>query len=582
MDKIFALDIGTRKVRGLLTELVDNSLRIVDCEILEHETRAMYAGQIHDIEKVVRIVERIKSILEERNNLKIDKVAVAVAGRMLRTFREKVKKNISLEEEIAGDDVRNLELSAVQEIVNRLSKESIEFYCVGYSVVNYYLDDEKITNPIGQKGEEIKIEVLATFLPRKVLESIFTVAKKVNLEISSVTLEPIAAINAIIPQDMRRLNLALVDIGAGTSDIAVTGEGGIIAYGMVPFAGDEITERLSEQYLLDFNTAEGVKRSLLEKEKINFCNIFDKEYELSTQEMIKEILPAVENLAKRIAQEILVLNQYSPRTFVRDDSATQSVDNRQLLVSSEAKVRSSPQAVVCVGGGSRTPYLGEKLAEFLSLNKECVGIRKTEMVKSLNDQTGKLNGPDGVTSIGIALLALQGKSLQFASLLVNDKRVYLINLNKNLNVFSALVQAGVNLKKIYARPGLAKTFLVNNKMHIVKGTLGKNAIIKLNSNSVSLDTLVSVNDEITFIEATDGEEAKIKIVDLIPEREIKKVLLNGKEIKLYPKIFLNNEIVNDSEMEIPDRAIIVIKPDYLLRDVLIKYGYEVNINPISE
>jgi len=582
MERIFVLDIGTRKIRGLIAEYLDGCLRVVDCEILEHETRAMYAGQIHDLEKVAKVIARIKTVLEERNNLKLDKVAVAVAGRMLRTFREKMKKKVSLEEEITWEEVHNLELSTVQEIVNRLSKESIEFYCVGYSVVNYHLDGERITNPIGQKGEEIEIEVLTTFLPRKVLESIFTVLKKVNLEVSSVTLEPIAAINAIIPEEMRYLNLALVDIGAGTSDIAITREGGIIAYGMVPYAGDEITERLSGYYLLDFTTAEKVKYSLLEKEKIKFLDIFGKEYELSSQEMIKEILPAVENLAKKIAQEILTLNQHSPCTFARDDSATHSVDNQQLLVSSEAKVRGSPQAVVCVGGGSHTPYLGEKLAEILSLRRERVGIRRTEMVKFLQDKSGKLSGPEGVTPVGIAFLALQGKSLQFVNLFVNGKRVYLLNLNKNLNVFSALVQAGINLRKVYARPGLAKTFTLNNEIRIVKGTLGRNAVIKHNDKPVGLDTPVANNDKITFLEAIDGEDAKVRIADLIPEKEIKKVFLNDKEIRLYPKFFFDDKIVEDLEMEIPDRARIVIQPDYSLRDILAKQGYEVNLNPMKE
>jgi len=88
-------------------------------------------------------------------------------------------------------------------------------------VVNYFLDQEKIDILADQKGYEIGVEIIATFLPRIVLESMFTVLKKTGLEVSSLTLEPIAAINAIIPPDMRRLNLALVDIGAGTSDIAL-------------------------------------------------------------------------------------------------------------------------------------------------------------------------------------------------------------------------------------------------------------------------------------------------------------------------------------------------------------------------
>ena len=78
----------------------------------------------------------------------------------------------------------------------------------------------------------------------------------------ALTLEPIAAINVLIPPSMRRLNVALVDIGAGTSDIAITDNNTVTAYGMVPVAGDEITEALSNHYLLDFPLAESAKRSI--------------------------------------------------------------------------------------------------------------------------------------------------------------------------------------------------------------------------------------------------------------------------------------------------------------------------------
>lgn len=71
----------------------------------------------------------------------------------------------------------------------------------------------------------------------------------IGLEMSAITLEPIAAINVLIPQTMRHLNLALVDIGAGTSDVAITNNGTIIiGYGMVPYAGDEITEAISQNF----------------------------------------------------------------------------------------------------------------------------------------------------------------------------------------------------------------------------------------------------------------------------------------------------------------------------------------------
>src|SRR5690625_5853026 len=95
-----------------------------------------------------------------------------------------------------------------------------------------------------------------------VIESLLAAIVRGDLEMDALTLEPIAAIDVLIPESMRRLNIALVDIGAGTSDIALTRDGTVTAYGMVPVAGDEITEALSDAYLLDYREAEQMKRAI--------------------------------------------------------------------------------------------------------------------------------------------------------------------------------------------------------------------------------------------------------------------------------------------------------------------------------
>ena len=141
---------------------------------------------------------------------------------------------------------------------NSESDERNQYYCVGYSVINYYLNGYMISKLTGHKGKTAGAEILATFLPLTVVDSLYSVVNRTGLEVSSLTLEPIAAINVAIAPDLRLLNLALVDIGAGTSDIALTKEGSVFAYAMAPIAGDEITERISQQYLVDFATAEKI------------------------------------------------------------------------------------------------------------------------------------------------------------------------------------------------------------------------------------------------------------------------------------------------------------------------------------
>lgn len=545
MDKLFALDIGTRKVVGLLATVEQDVLTIVDCEICEHKTRAMQAGQIHDIESVSQIVSQVKHVLQERAGQPLSRVAVAVAGRSLKTCYGAAVKEMFFDREIEAGDVLDLELTAVQNVLTSLHDQELsnvadDFYCVGYSVVYYYLDQEKIKNLVGQKARQIKIEIIATFLPRVVLESLFTVLKKSELEIAALTLEPIAAVRAIIPPDMRRLNLALVDIGAGTSDIAITQSGSVIAYGMVPMAGDTITEKLCEAYLLDFYVGEKIKRTINSVETMEITDIFGKKWSISSQQILQDIEPAVAGLAKAIGDTILSLNNAV-----------------------------SPSAVICVGGGSLTPLLHEKISHYLQMPLERVGTRGPELIKEINNLTGQLTGPEAITPLGIMTMAKENQGLQFMVVTVNGKRISLLNINQKLTVLSALIAGGVDTKKLHPKPGLAKTFEMNGDLRIIPGTIGEAAAIVVNNCPAGIDQILNDKDIIVFHEARHGQDGEAKISDYIGLLPGKKVFLNGKEVSAGPAVLLNDMLVS-LDTPIPDLARITIKPELTLRELLKK------------
>ncbi|MFH1783764.1 MAG: hypothetical protein ABH868_02550 [bacterium] len=556
MDKIFALDIGTRKVAGIIARAwrSDDATRplameILDCELREHETRAMLAGQVHDIEKVAATVGDVKAALEARTGEPLTKVAVAVAGRALKTLRGRSMAEIAFDTEVSRDDVFNLEMAAVQEILGFIGKDSDidfseKFYCVGYSVISYSLDGAKMETLVGHKGSSISVEVLVTFLPRIVLESMLTVLKRTHLEVSSLTLEPIAAINIIIPKDMRRLNLALVDIGAGTSDIALTQDGSIIGYGMVTHAGDQITEKLCERYLVDFATGEYIKRSLMVQEWVSFGDIFGRTHNLKTHEVMSEMVGAVSELSKQIAKGILELNS------------------------------KAPHAVVCVGGGSRTFGLQEKIAEALGLASERVGIRGPEMIMNVKDLTAKLTGPEAVTPLGISAIAGQKQGLEFINVRLNGKKVPLLNINQNLNVLAALVAGGINTKKLHAKPGLSRTYEMDGEIGIIKGTLGTPASVTIAGEKARLDSFIHDNDDIVFEPALDGENGRATAGEVIGEDGMLNVTINGSPATVMPEIFINGEKVS-FDTEVPDRARIEVFKRQRLQDVLTGSGFHV-------
>ena len=128
---------------------------------------------------------------------------------------------------------------------------------------------------------------------------------------ASLTLEPIAAINMAIPEKFRLLNIALVDVGAGTSDISIVKDGSIIAFGMIPLAGDEVTEAIAKKYLTDFETAEYIKRACERKKSVSFKDIFGSKIQVTKEDIAQISEDAVKNITKNIADRILELDRKS-------------------------------------------------------------------------------------------------------------------------------------------------------------------------------------------------------------------------------------------------------------------------------
>ncbi|PKM80974.1 MAG: ATPase [Firmicutes bacterium HGW-Firmicutes-14] len=532
---IFALDIGTRSVVGVVIQETQKGLEIIAYEHLEHQNRAMIDGQIHDIEQVAKAIKSCKEKIETKLGRTLDRVAVAAAGRALKTVRVKVNTDIAEYKEIHRDDILRLELQAVQEAQSRLRADaqkeedkSVSYHCVGYSVVYYELDGFKIGNLYSQKGKNMSVEVIATFLPRVVVDSLQAALQKVGLEMTSLTLEPIAASAVVVPPSMRQLNIALIDIGAGTSDIAITDGGAITGYGMVPVAGDEITERISQEYLLDFNRAEAIKRSISRDEDIKFTDVLGLEHNISRQELLDAVSESVQNLTRQIAERIIELNG------------------------------KTPQAAICIGGGSLTPLLKEMLAENLGLSKQRVAIRGREAITEVFGAQD-LGGPEAVTPIGIAVTAYEHKGLGFARVMVNNRQVRLLEVNRG-TVADALLAAGISMRKTQPRLGLALTVTVNGELKIIRGGRGKPAVIKLNGHNVTIDAPVKHNDVIEFVEALDGENAKGYIYDVVPDILPINISINEEPFTINPVITLNDKPVTYYEELIDNARVLYYLP----------------------
>ena len=497
---IFALDVGTRKIAGLLAVEESGVIRIVDSELIEHKTRTMFDGQVHDVIGVAETVEEVKRRLEERNELKLEEVAVALAGRFLKTKIGEAERDLSKLGHITREDVMKLEIEAVS---NAQSDVEGDFFCVGYSVVEYRLDDMWMKKLEGHRGGKAYVKVVSAFLPVHVVDSLMRVLETVRLTPVHVTLEPIAAMDLTVPEDLRYLNIALVDVGAGTSDIAISKEGTVVAYGMIPLAGDEITESIGKSFLLDFQTAEHVKRTVFTEGKVKVKNVLDREIELTREEVESAIKPVVDQITSEISSVVTELNG------------------------------GPPSVVMVVGGGAKIPSFVETLAGKLNLPLDRVSLKSVESTGVVEDITGKVKGSEYITPVGIAYSAMRNRGAVFSQVVVNGIPVRLMGAVGKYSVMQVLIQAGYRFSSLVG--GDTISVVVNGKP-LLRPRRKTSVRILVNGEEASLSSKVKHGDRIDV--HIEEKTIPLRIKDVA--KPVKVALPSGEIEEVFPEILKNS------------------------------------------
>ena len=535
----FGLDIGTRTVIGVVGYKDGNEFVLVDYAYKEHEERAMLDGQIHDIQKVARAVYEVKSSLEKRLAMPLKEVAIAAAGRSLSTQIVEITYEFEEVQEVSLSDIHHLELEGVEQAkaMQQAINHEADYYCVAYSVINYYIDEYMMANLEGHRGKKVSAKLIATFLPKQVIDSLYAVTERAELTVSHLTLEPIAAMNAVIPEQIRLLNLALVDIGAGTSDIAITKEGSVIAYGMIPIAGDEVTEAIVHKYLVDFNTAETMKKQAVTEEKITYQDIIGITHELASNDLKQVIEPVVERMTKEISQRIQLLNG-----------------------------EASPNAVFCVGGGSQMFDVTQCIAKGLQLVPERVAVRSTNHLVNVRDEAGLLDSPQMITPLGICMTMVQSKYNQFTFVTVNGNKVQLLNAKK-LTILDAIIAVGIEHDSIFPKKGATLMYKLNGERQRLKGDNGTPAAILLNGKEASIQDHIQDGDHIEVSLAVPGKTPQVYLKDLVGITY--SVTLEDQKI-LLPMALVNGQVAAHDYCVMTGDEVVITTPKTLgeLLDVM--------------
>jgi cell division protein FtsA len=249
---IVALDIGTSKVACLVAEIrPDSTLAILGMG--SHESKGMKKGVVVNIEATVTAIQRALEEAELMADCKIASAFVGIAGSHIKSFNStgmvaiKDREVRGLDVERAIDTARAVNIPTDQQILHVLRQEFI-------------IDgQEDVREPIGMSGIRLEVKVHIVTGAVSAAQNIVKCVRRCGLEVNDLILQPLASARAVLSEDEKELGVCLLDIGGGTTDIAVFTHGAIRHTAVIPIAGDQITNDIAMALRTPTADAENIK-----------------------------------------------------------------------------------------------------------------------------------------------------------------------------------------------------------------------------------------------------------------------------------------------------------------------------------
>jgi cell division protein FtsA len=249
---IVGLDIGTSKIVAIVAELQpEGSLKVIG--LGQHTSRGLKKGVVINIDSTVQAIQRALEEAELMADCKISSVFTGIAGSHIKSLNSHGMVKIK-DAEVTQTDVdrvietaRAIALPSDQQILHILTQEFI-------------IDgQEDVREPISMSGMKLEVKVHIVTGAVSAAQNIVKCIKRCGLEVSDLILQPLASSTAVLTEDEKELGVCLVDIGGGTTDIAVFKQGAIRHTAVVPIAGDQITNDVAVAFRTPTQSAEEIK-----------------------------------------------------------------------------------------------------------------------------------------------------------------------------------------------------------------------------------------------------------------------------------------------------------------------------------
>jgi cell division protein FtsA len=265
---ILALDIGTEFVKAVAARAGER-LEIIGAAKIHQPLSNMHAGAIADIGGVTTIVEQALIEVEKQAQTTLKKVVVGIAGELIKGETSTIiYRRQTPEDRITIEEMENIVTKVEQRVSEKMQKQialetnspDAKIRLVNSALVGIQIDGYKINNPIGFQGKEVAVQIYTAFSPLVHIGAIEKVCDELNLELIAVATEPFAVFRAVTGNDLSsQLTAILVDIGGGTTDVAVVDDGGVEGTKSFAIGGRSFTRQIASELDTDYETAENLK-----------------------------------------------------------------------------------------------------------------------------------------------------------------------------------------------------------------------------------------------------------------------------------------------------------------------------------
>ena len=375
---VVGLDIGTTKI----VVIVGRRNEFGKIEILgmgKSESFGVARGVVQNIDQTVQSIQAAVAEAEAKSGVDIKVVNVGIAGQHIRSMQHRgIKTRASIEQEISQndidsliDDMYKLMMAPGEEIIHVLPQE-------------YIIDNEAgIKNPIGMSG--IRLEANFHIITGQIAaaRNIYKCVQKAGLEVSELTLEPLASADAVLSNEEKEAGVVLVDIGGGTTDVAIFQDGIIRHTAVIPFGGNVITEDVKEGCTIIKSQAELLK--------IKFGSA------LASENQENEIV-SIPGLRGRAHKEISVRNL----SAIIQARMEEIVEHVYYEIKHSGYEKKLIAGIVVTGGGAQLKHVSQ-LIEYITGMDTRVGYPNEHLAKGSEEVTSPLFA----TSVGLVMKGLQ-------------------------------------------------------------------------------------------------------------------------------------------------------------------------------